>query len=377
MLGSTDETGALHRIGTGGISRMNAVRKITRSHQAHGRDNSSWQEQIDLAVSTPDPVPANLRITVAHYDLSLALREVLGADSGANFHTWATWGSKKAGRTIRQEDIPQLRTLTTLIGGGLGLLAAILAPHLSGSAHLLADAAGALLGGLGLRIIAQRSQNRASRLVLGGNITVLDDIGRQTAGFVSTFQGRPKSDPERLAGFLSELQPGPTETGGQDLLKHCFTHYYQARHAASRARKYEHMLLGNLYAILHEHIRLQPYIAGAMPRPAQRLITRYLLDFSLGTRTMSVAKDVVPLSGVTRLHAVESPELRDFLDQWDRTRDGVQGSRAGNWAEIKDRMAFICALFRTGHCDEGLFTAPYTTARCAEIEAGRVPEGTL
>jgi hypothetical protein len=92
---------------------------------------------------------------------------------------------------------------------------------------------------------------------------------------------------------------------------------------------------------------------------------------------MSVGKDVVPLNGVTRLHSVESPELRDFLDQWDRARDAVQGSHASNWADIKDRMAFICALFRTGHCDEGLFTAPYTTAQCAEIAAGRVPEGAL
>jgi hypothetical protein len=305
------------------------------------------------------------------------LHRVLGVDTGANFHTWATWGSKKAGRTIRQEDVPQLRTLTMLIGGGLGLLVGAVAPYLAGASHLLADAAGALLGGLGLRGIAQHSHDRASRLVLGGNITVLDDIGRQTARFISTFQGRPESDAHRLAGFLSELRLGPSETGGQDLLRQCFTHYYQARHAVSRARKYEHMLLGNLYAILHEHIRLQPYIAGAMPRPAQRLITRYLLDFSLGKRTMSVAKDVVPLNGVTRLHSVESPELRDFLDQWDRARDGVQSSRAGNWADIKDRMAFICALFRTGHCDEGLFTAPYTAAQSTEIEAGRVPAGTL
>ncbi len=355
---------------------MNAVRKANLSHQAHRRDNFSWQAQIDLAVSTPDPVLANLRITTAHYELSLALHEVLGPDTGANFHTWATWGSKKAGRTIRQEDVPHLRTLTLLIGGGLGLLTAAVAPHLSGMTHLLADAAGALVGGWGLQSVAQRSHDQASRLVLGGNITVLDDIGRQTARFVAAFQGRPQADARRLARFLGELRPGSSETGGQDLLKQCFTHYYQARHAVSRARKYEHMLLGNLYAILHEHIRLQPYIAGAMPRPAQRLITRYLLDFSLGKRTMSVAKDVVPLNGVTRLHSVESPELRDFLDQWDRARDGVQGSRAGNWADIKDRMAFICALFRTGHCDEGLFTAPYTAVQCAEIEAGRIPEGT-
>ena len=356
---------------------MNAARKVNASHHVDRRDNASWQEQIDLAGSTSDPVLANLRITAAHYQLSLALHQVIGLDSGANFHTWATWGSKKAGKTIRQEDVPQLGALTRLIGGGLGLLVTALAPRRSGTSGLLTGAAGALLGGWGLQLVAQHQHDHASRMVLGGNIAVLDDIGRVTARFVSAFQGRTERDPRRLADFLSVLRTGPTEAGGQDLLKQAFTHYYQARHAASRARTYEHMLLGNLYAILHEHIRLQPYIAGAMPRPAQRLITRHLLDFSLGRRTMSVGKDVVPLDGVTRLHCVESAELRDFLDQWDRARDGVQGSRAGNWADIKDRMAFICALFRTGHCDEGLFTAPYTDGQCAEIAAGRVPEGAL
>ena len=49
---------------------------------------------------------ANLRITLVHRDLSLALRRLIGDSSGANFHTWAVWGSKTAGRTIRHEDLP-------------------------------------------------------------------------------------------------------------------------------------------------------------------------------------------------------------------------------------------------------------------------------
>src|SRR5690349_21671481 len=89
---------------------------------ALGRDPAWWTDQIDEAITTPDPGLANLRVTVVHYRLSLALRSVLGPDSGANFHTWATWGSKKAGTTIRQEDVPHLRLLAGLAGGGLGLL---------------------------------------------------------------------------------------------------------------------------------------------------------------------------------------------------------------------------------------------------------------
>ena len=55
------------------------------------------------------PRLCNLRVTVGHYDLSLALRDALGADTGANFHTWAVWGSKKAGTTIRREDFTGAR----------------------------------------------------------------------------------------------------------------------------------------------------------------------------------------------------------------------------------------------------------------------------
>jgi len=137
------------------------------------------------------------------------------------------------------------------------------------------------------------------------------------------------------------------------------------------------MLLGNLYAILHEHYRLQPYIAGAMPLPARRWITRHLLTFALGDRTMSVSKDVIPMDGTDRPPQFQDEELRQFVRTWDRARGSAVGSRARNWADIRDRMAFICPLFRTGHDDPGLFCAPYSSAQRAEIEVGHLPAGAL
>jgi len=273
--------------------------------------------------------------------------------------------------------LPQLGALAMLIGGGLGLFAAAAVPQRPGAARLLAGAAGVLLGGCASATAVHRCRDKASRMVLGGNIAVLDDIGRQTARFVSTFQGHPAPDPKRLTDSLAALRPGPSAAGGQGLLAEAFTHYYHAMHARSAACRHDHMLLANLYAILHEHIRLQPYIAGAMPRPARRLITRSLLDFSLGRRIMSVGRDVVPPEGAVRPHLAESAELQGFLDHWSRTQGGVLGNRAHNWADIRDRMAFICALFRTGHCDQGLFTAPYTAPQLATIAAGSLPDGAL
>jgi hypothetical protein len=112
-------------------------------------DSAWWQGLIDAAIGGPDPVISNLRITLAHEELSRALHEVTGEASGANLHTWAVWGSKKAGRTIRREDVPLLRH------GGPA--------------------------------IARRLLGRAADHIFGGNVTVLDDIGRKTARFVSTF----------------------------------------------------------------------------------------------------------------------------------------------------------------------------------------------
>lgn len=356
---------------------MVAARTITNEHQVHWRDNVSWQDQIDLAISTPDPVLANLRITAAHHELSLALRRILGPEAGANFHTWATWGSKKAGMTIRQDDIPHLRALAALLGGDPDLRAMGAMRGRAAGPRTPVRTACMLLGGSLLQRVVQEHRDHASRMILAGNITVLDDIGRQTARFVSAFQGHPEPDARRLADALGALRPGPAESGGQDLLKEAFTQYYLARHAANRADMHEHMLLANLYAILHEHIRLQPYIAGAMPRPVRRLITRHLLAFSLGRRTMSVGRDVSPLDGDGRPGPVAHADLAAFLRVWDRTGGSLHGSRAGNWADIHDRMNFICALFRTGQCDEGLFTAPYTDAQWTEIDAGRIPAGAL
>ena len=344
----------------------------------HWFDHAWWEGQIDQAISTPDPALANLRITVAHYQLSLALRATIGPGGGANFHTWATWGSKKAGTTIRQEDVPYLPTLARWAGGGLGLLGgAAMAPRGRDAARFAAPL-GLLLGGWGAEALTRQRLAQAGRLILRGNIIVIDDIGRQTARFVSTFHGHPAPDAPRLAGFLGALRPGPTAAGGQDLLRYAFTHYDQSRHTCDPAAAREHLLLGNLYAILHEHVRLQPYIAGAMPRPARRLITRRLLHFVVGRHTMSAAQDVTPWAGP--LPPVENAELRAFLvgpGGWDRTLDGVRGSGAANWADIRDRMNFICALFRAGHDDPDLFTAPYTAAQCADIAAGCIPGGAL
>jgi len=67
-------------------------------------DIAFWEREIKDAIETSEPSLSNRKITLVHYRLSQVLQAVTGTDAGANFHTWAVWGSRKAGVTIRQED---------------------------------------------------------------------------------------------------------------------------------------------------------------------------------------------------------------------------------------------------------------------------------
>src|SRR6185312_5714205 len=85
---------------------------------------------------------------------------------------------------------------------------------------------GMICGAMTGRWISTYSRREAARLILTGNRIVLEDIGKQTARFVETFHNKVAEDPEALDRFLTDLRPGETSTGGQDLLRKAFTHYY-------------------------------------------------------------------------------------------------------------------------------------------------------
>ncbi|MDP1561094.1 MAG: hypothetical protein Q8M16_06830 [Pirellulaceae bacterium] len=92
-----------------------------RKRRVFGRKN----ELISEANRTPDPILSNFRITRIHYLLSVGLANAIGPDAGANFHSWAVWGSRKAGVTIRQEDRDQASRDATLVAGTVGAVVGI------------------------------------------------------------------------------------------------------------------------------------------------------------------------------------------------------------------------------------------------------------
>src|SRR5262245_56810277 len=188
-----------------------------------------WHREIDEIISVQDPILCNLRITQAHYRLSQLLHDVTGEDSGANFHTWAVWGSKKAGETVRQEDTRRVRTALHIFCGtcGLGLIA------MGATSDVFARRIAGFSLGVALALappfLFDRTLRRTRREILEGNPTVLEDIGKVTASFVSVFNNEKDVDSETIERFIETLRPGKTEAGGQALLGRAFFHYYQAR----------------------------------------------------------------------------------------------------------------------------------------------------
>lgn len=307
------------------------------------------EARIERAVTEPDPVVSNRLVTESHHALGVALRDVIGDESGANFHSWAVWGSREAGRTIAERDLPGLVPAATITGVVLG---ALLGTVLAGP---LGPVLGAVIGGVVAHRIVRRGLRRSSEEILTGNRIVLDDIGRATAVFVEAFASAERHDRDHFAVFASMLRPGRTEDGGQDLLRRAFACWYDARFEADPVRQHQLVFAGNCFAVWHEHIRLQRHIAAAMARPFQRWITKRLLDFQVGDEHLWVGRDVTGPYPITLAH-LDEPEARAADTALRQPR---VGSAAANWACLEDRMHYVVELFRTRHTAPGVFAPPY------------------
>jgi hypothetical protein len=333
-------------------------------------DTAYWEREIADAVETPDPSLSNRKITLVHYKLSQVLRHVMGADAGANFHTWAVWGSRKAGVTIRQEDLGEAVRNATVVSGVVGFLVGLIVSWASKSLWLtslhwaiipLSALFGTVCGALVGRQLAIYSRREAARLILTGNRIVLEDVGRQTARFVALFHDKSEGDPGALEQFLAGLRPGDTASGGQDLLRRAFAQYYVACYAEDLKRRHEAAYFANCLAVYHEHIRLEPYIKKSMPFIIRRCATKRLMQFDVGAVSLQVSEAVPALDGVPfpdTLHDLSDEELSSFLGvehEWGHSGRGP----ARDWTNINDRMRYIFRLFRAMHLEQSVFDKPY------------------
>lgn len=389
----------------------------------------SWRppipEDVDRVAAIADPVIRNLRITQAYHELSAAAASRLGPV--ANWCTFATWASKQAGRTIREEDLA--RAIETAFRSS---------PDAANAAGEVATEAGRLgarstmdasLGSVWAVVDPTAALDRASVAVARGNLRVFEEIGRAFARFDVECGLDAAADADALAKFVQGLSPGEPPDG-QRYLRQAFSHYHRARFEVDPIARAQLVLLANLEIGFHEQIRLQPeivealdaavvdprevregvvaalfpravwlvrirlFIAGLLGRRTlfdkavdalvlekqrlvRRILTRHLMSIDLGTAVrLELGKDL-GAGFPPPLRSIVVPELRGLLERIDPTPDSQRDSGAADWADLGDRVHFITDMFRCYQESPFLFEPPFTPAQLERLEAGERPPDPL
>ncbi|HEY6461289.1 MAG TPA: hypothetical protein VIY73_14085, partial [Polyangiaceae bacterium] len=331
----------------------------------------------------------NLYITQRYHDLSRALTETLGGPD-VNWSTFATWASKTAGQSIRNEEVPPF--VVDLVNDA----ADDAAPHL-GSIESLARTflPEASIGASFLLAPIRETLATVSGSIAEGNKKVFEELAPQFARFVQAMQGASPPTPQMLAAFLSKLNAQPTAEGGQSMLLSAFSAYHAAILADGAVAKARLIFLGNCQIGLHEQTRLQPQIAEAMDAPIddilrkhlhlklgagagllqrvvdaveqpfakllgvvqdlwERVATRTMMSLALpGGATLALGRDIPKLADVDSFFPPPLVDLSDpdalvaLLKEYDRAHGATdRGSASVDWRRLEDRMNFIVNLFR-------------------------------
>ena len=381
-------------------------------------------DDVQQIINFAEPIIRNLQITQCYHELSAALTWRTGMV--ANWCTFATWASKQAGQTIRNEDLARLVESRLKSSPSTQQAAESFAATASLQGQNQFEDAGHLALRAGNFTTAI---DRASDAISRGNTKVFEEIGGEFARFYATCLLDPTPDDEKIARFCEELRPGePPE--GQSYLSQAFTHYYQALFEKDVKTRAELILLANIEIGFHEQTRLQPEIAESLnaglinflqfTRPMfasifpmsgwfalahlylRRLIGRpTALDLAIHTllaaarshlrqtiteimMTISLPSGVILRLGKDladgfpdSLKEITNPELRHLLQKHDPTPNSPIDSGVLDWADLPDRLHFIIDLFRCYQENQSLFLQPFIPEQVQAFRDGRLPTGRL
>jgi hypothetical protein len=380
---------------------------------------------IDAITRMQDGALRNLLITQRYHELSAALLETLGSGN-VNWSTFATWASKTAGMSIRNEEVPPF--VADIVSDShddvmhpLGKIESAI----DGIVSTTGFHSSFLLGPI------QDTIGEVSSSIAKGNLAVFQELAPQFVRFVDLFRGKPADD-ATLAAMLAPLDPRPTSAGGQELLRNGFEAYVQAMRVDDAVTRARWVFFGNCLIGLHEQTRLQPQIQEAMDAPIEQIdgilkkhldaslvaaaskpgilaqlrdavakpledlhdvvqdlweqiATRLLMSLALpGGQTLPLGRNI-PTTAAAQpflpapLQNITAPQpLLDLLGMYDRARGSSDvGSASVDWRVLDDRMNFIVNLFRSRQQDDELLGPPFTDAQRAAFEAGRMPSPDL
>ena len=366
---------------------------------------------LDRIVALDDnPVLRNLLITQSYHDLSTGMSGLLGTGN-ANWCTYATWASRTAGRFIRDDEVPAL--LRSLIERS---------PSYS--------AAKARLGRLGftfdhtpLAHLPAEIVGDVSAQITQGNLKVYAELGPLFARMIDAFRADASvRSSAPLAAVLATLTEGPSERGGQTLLRSGVTAYFAAMKETEPKKKAELILLANGQVGLHEQIRLQPHIADSLRAPVaasvnhaaatllrplapqlrnraepeieailhpltadlerdwNQIATRELMTLTVPGETLRLGRPLPPLPGQPlcppKLHDIDNPDLRSLLSHYACGTIDASATTL-DWTQLDQRMQYILNLFRSRQMTPSIFSQPFEDAQRAAILDRKVPSGPL
>ncbi len=380
--------------------------------------------EVDRVAVCGDAVVRNLQITQCYHELAAAVATRAGPD--ANWCAFATWASKQAGQTIRQQDLAQ--ALQHLLAAPEAEQAAARVLVAAGGREGLRDA-----GDIRLKmweaLEPATAFDRAGDAVARGNQKVFAEIGREFARFAAACLDDPACDAGRIDRFCAGLRSGEPPDG-QRYLRQAFARYYQAFFERDPKARAELILLANLEIGLHEQTRLQPEIAAALNaalvdprrvarrllaalfplggwpmaawlrlrrlfnRPSRlnlaidelvavarqqlrRLLTEHLMVLCLPRGVRLRLGDDLRAGFPAALKQIDSPDLRALLQHIDSTPDSPVGSGADDWADLPERLHFIADLFRCYQQAPLVWEPPFAPDQVAAIQAGQLPGGQL
>ena len=379
---------------------------------------------IDRIAALANPVIRNLLITQCYCEVSAAFADRTGL--GANWCTFATWASKQAGQTIRQEDL--MRTLEAMLKKELEIeqalsLIASLAQQMGAKQSFENIKHTTLIS------IIETAAGRASEAVSRGNKKVFEEIAREFARFIAECLQDTSYTVGHIEEFCRLLRPGPPPEG-QEYLKRGFTRYYVSLFETDPKKRAESRFLANLEIGFHEQNRLQPEIAESLntaaavdPQKVKSRLLSILFPGDDGGHLGSIFKSFLSKTDLldnaitmlvsrvqhhlrlvltahlmtltvppdNRLHlghdlvAVYPAHLQQLADQdllsllakIDPTPDSLLQSGAADWADLPERMHYITELFRCYHETESLFDSAFSVEQLAELRNGKIPEGPL
>lgn len=373
---------------------------------------------IPKIVAETQPDLRNLLITQRYHDLSTCLCETIGVPENVNWSTFATWASKTAGQSIRNEEVPPfvrdvLAHAEDDILQRLGTIESVI----QGVVRTTGFHASFLLAPI------EDTLRRVSTSIAVGNLKVFQELAPLFAEYVGRFRGQAAADEKTLEAFVGTLDPRPLSDGGQGALISAFTAYFGATRQENAIIQARLVLLGNCLIGLHEQTRLQQQIEEAMDAPVDEFLTqhlhaslassgeglfdrlrglveaplrdlhdvvrdvwesiatRFLMSLALpGGQTLPLGRNIPPVAAARdylppSLQNVTNPDdLVALLGRYDRARGTSDyGSASIDWRRLDDRMNFIVNLFRSRQMDDELLGQPFSAEQRACIEAWKMP----